>query len=258
MGSYFKGWSSLVLPNNAVQSNNTDSIEPFFGQVLDINYAGSPSEIGRIRVKIFRDDIGKDEASISTYAYPADMNMIKYPMPGELVSLTTGLTTFHVSGHVAIKLYYTELIASSLNITYNGNPYFLERKKRDSEEFTQQFEKRFENAMINPESIIENKTINVRKALKPFEGDMILQSRWGSGIRFGSTGFKSKNQWSIKGGLSGNPIMIISANRSSNNGLRVEDVNREDSVVYVCSRQALPLKLSTSRFVKTMHYIVSK
>lgn len=257
IGSYFKEWAALQSRVNPAVTGQ-DGVVPFFGQVLEVTYDSDKVEdIGKIKVKIFGQDTAKQEDAIASFAYPADKNIIKYPLPGELVLLSKGLTDYQSNGYVAVRLYYTSVITSAMNITYNANPYYLNSVGRDqsSVTFTGDFERRFEKSLVNNESIIENGTIKKRPELQPFEGDFILQSRWGSAIRFGSTGFREKNQWSNKGGLSGNPITIITVNRSTGTDTVVEDINKDDSSIYLCSTQIIPIQLATAKKLKSYAYV---
>lgn len=256
-GSYFKGWLSLQ-PAKGLLNPIRDSVVPLFGQVLDIIYESSdPESVGMIRVKVYNQSNSKSEDDIVTAATPADRNIIKYPVPGEIVLLKYGLTDKQSDGHIVSQLFYTTVMSSAASVNYNSNPYYMESIGRDTatETFTKEFEKRFEQKLINQESFIQNGKIISRPQLRPFEGDFIIQSRWGSTIRLGSTGFKEKNQWSKKGGLSGNPITIIRVNRSTVNGSVVENVDKDDSSLYMCSRQVIPVTLAVSKKLKSFAYV---
>lgn len=256
VGSYFKGWSSLN-PASTTLPPTTDSVEPLFGQVLEVIYESTNQDgVGLIRVKIYNQGTGKDEDGITSYAYPADRNIMKYPVPGEIVLLKHGVVDSQSDGHMIKALFYTTVLSSAGNITFNSNPYYLERVPRSdaSSTFTPEFEKRFESRLVNVESFIENGKVKSRPQLQPFEGDFIIQSRWGSTIRLGSTGFKEKNQWSKKGGLSGNPITIIRATRSNGEVTVVEDIDKDDSSIYMCSTQVIPVTLSVSAKMKSLAY----
>ena len=87
------------------------------------------------------------------------------------------------------------------------------------------------------------------KPLLPFAGDVIVEGRWGNSIRFGSTTSGSsfiKNNWSSNGD-SGEPITIIrngqSLDQLTDNGWTptVEDINKDDSSIYLTSNQEIPL-----------------
>jgi hypothetical protein len=88
------------------------------------------------------------------------------------------------------------------------------------------------------------------RTLQPFEGDIILQSRFGQSIRFGTTvpEQKKSNTWSNSGGTS-DPITIITNEQGRRPELSqfdtfVEDVNRDGSAIYMTSTQEINIDLS--------------
>ena len=95
--------------------------------------------------------------------------------------------------------------------------------------------------------------LNIRN-MQPFEGDIIHEGRWGQSIRFGSTvsGSIVPNPWS-KTGIDGDPITIL------NNGQheeqtepwvpQVEDINTDDSSVYLTSTQLIPIVPSSTSYL---------
>ena len=90
--------------------------------------------------------------------------------------------------------------------------------------------------------------------LLPFAGDIIYQGRFGNSIRLGSTArpqigkIQPKNNWS-KIGDPGSPITIIS-NGQNENGFEwvTENINTNDSSIYLTSTQNIPLTASIKRY----------
>ena len=88
------------------------------------------------------------------------------------------------------------------------------------------------------------------KPLLNYEGDIIVEGRFGNSIRFGATTDMNKNttknRWSNEGGV-GNPITIIrngqigSQEGQEENPLNalVEDIDGDASSIYLCSNQQL-------------------
>jgi len=78
------------------------------------------------------------------------------------------------------------------------------------------------------------------KPLRPFEGDNILEGRFGNNIRLGSTS-KPLNPWS-QNGENSDPIIIIrngqfnDVNDETFNP-NIEDINNDDSSIYLTSNQ---------------------
>jgi len=85
------------------------------------------------------------------------------------------------------------------------------------------------------------------KPLLPYEGDMILEGRFGNSIRFGSTNnsqeISNPNAWSNSGNT-GDPITIIRNGQSSNLDEKgwlptTERINEDASSIYLTSNQRL-------------------
>ena len=95
--------------------------------------------------------------------------------------------------------------------------------------------------------------INIRP-LRPYEGDVLVEGRWGNSIRFGSTVDNQKtlfpNYWSNMG-EKGNPITII--RNGQNPGTQspqdenprlpyihiIEDIQNDDATIALCSNQQI-------------------
>jgi hypothetical protein len=84
--------------------------------------------------------------------------------------------------------------------------------------------------------------------LLPFEGDRILEGRWGNSIRFGSTVTGSINTWSSTG-TNGDPITILrngQGNQTDEGWIpTIEDINNDDTSIYFTSTQKIPLEASS-------------
>jgi hypothetical protein len=85
----------------------------------------------------------------------------------------------------------------------------------------------------------------------PFEGDIIYEGRWGNSIRVGSTVKNTPNNWSTVG-TDGDPILIIrnGQGKQTNEGWvpTIEDINNDDSSIYVTSTQKIPLKAASTNY----------
>ena len=84
------------------------------------------------------------------------------------------------------------------------------------------------------------------KPLTKYEGDVIIEGRFGNSIRFGSTVVSGSfyNNWS-KDGINGDPIIIIRNGQPVNAGsvgfLPIEEnINRDKSSIYLTTTQKLP------------------
>jgi len=85
--------------------------------------------------------------------------------------------------------------------------------------------------------------------LLPFEGDKIIEGRWGNSIRFGSTVKNTLNTWSSIG-TNGDPITILrngQGNQTDEGWIpTIEDINNDDSSIYLTSTQKIPLESSST------------
>jgi len=87
--------------------------------------------------------------------------------------------------------------------------------------------------------------------LQPYEGDFILEGRWGNGIRFSGTA-PQKNNWSSVG-TQGDAITIIRNGQTDNankNGwnFTTEDINTDASSVYLTTTQKIPFQAASTNY----------
>jgi hypothetical protein len=226
-----------------------------------------PSDVTLVRVtKVFNDPEDKDNADIFKnqfpsnsgigaiefelvnnitnlsrgYAKPLFTNQKLYPLINEIVYVISGPTFTTSEDSNNRQLYYL----SSFN-AWNSphiNPIPITNDNGDiinSTELNNDFGKTFKiNANI--------------QSLIAFEGDHILEGRWGNSIRFGSTvpSSSTPNQWSING-ENGDPITIIrngQTSNESNEGILVdftlENVNTDPSSIYMTNNQQIPINVA--------------
>ena len=94
--------------------------------------------------------------------------------------------------------------------------------------------------------------LSIRNLL-PYEGDNIIQGRWGNTFRLGSTISNSviSNPWS-RSGKDGDPIIIIKNGQHEESTdpwvPQVEDINTDLSNIYLTSTQAIPIKVSSKNY----------
>jgi len=233
--SSFQSYISQGYTSNYIPSNNTNStqIGKVFGIVLDemtpskeaFEKAGGFAGIGAVYYldynssKILTDkDVDLNQCSI---AFPFDPNIKNYPLIGEVISLIDGPSSATQVLPSAGGKYYTGVVNVWNNPQINSPVVIPD----DDGTFS-------ENSDIRP--------------LQPFAGDFIIQSRRGSGLRFGTT-VKNRsylNEWSTIGS-NGDPITIlVNGYITTNTGSlspNVEEINKELSSIYMTSTQKLPL-----------------
>ena len=84
------------------------------------------------------------------------------------------------------------------------------------------------------------------RPLRPYEGDIMVEGRYGNSIRLGATTYNQlnhNNRWSNEGEV-GNPITIIRNGQIENKQEAsyehiIEDIDGDDSSIYLCSQQQL-------------------
>jgi hypothetical protein len=92
------------------------------------------------------------------------------------------------------------------------------------------------------------------RGVQTFEGDNIIEGRFGNSLRFGSTnkdGNIDLTPWSTNPSeLQNNPIVILSNEHNfkiSGSDMFVEDINKDGSSLYLTSQQFIPLNIGNVR-----------
>lgn len=279
--SIFKGLGQLYTPVVNVSSDQPNSSIVGLYLVLDVmlssadqkanfTYRG-PHDIGKIRIKPVHQTESRSDEEITTIAYPADKRSVSYPLPGELVFVFTGTSNqVNDQGKPDTTKYYQTTTTQNGSVTYNSLPNTGNKQTRTNDpistrsgtnpvtSFINNVIQKFNSKLKNKDSFIagnvnENNVLKVtvkeRPALQPFEGDVIHQGRFGQSIRFGSTNTKSNNLWSGEG-LSGAPIIVQRVQdgfKVSEVSNTVEDINNDNSSLYLCSTQKIEMRLSCSK-----------
>jgi len=259
--SFFKGLGELYTSAGKLSSQAGTAPNTGLAIVLDVELTegNSPADVGRIRIKPIGSSNREEDDKLAIYAYPADRRNISYPLPGEHVFIFAGISDNVKNNGVPIQtLFYSTNLTQNNSITYNSLPNVGDRITEPSTlskrviNFTQVLLKKFNSKLNSIDSFVKSYTnegveIKERPSLLPFEGDVVHQGRFGQSIRFGSTsGDSNDTPWS-KEGLSGNPITIIRVHDQIVNGditYVTEDINRDNSSIYLASTQNIPLKLS--------------
>ena len=182
------------------------------GTIFYRDYNESIGTIGRI------DDAFLNECKI---AKPLSSQIANYPVLGELINIIDLPSPATQISPSSTSPYYT-LINLWNSVQQNAQP------ANDTANLGITF--------------VENSNV---RSLLPFEGDYIVQGRQGGSIRFSSTTklHSDSNEWSSIGNED-SPITIIT------NGLKfdpkksyyVEQINKDDSSLYLTSTQQLPLQ----------------
>jgi hypothetical protein len=186
-------------------------------------------------------------------ARPLYSNNKKYPLVNEIVYIISQPDTNIFTFATSTTDYYLDIISlwnSNHHNAYPTTPNILPPSQQKDYIQTQAGSVR--RVTDQSTEIFLGKTFVERSnihPLLPFEGDVITEGRWGNSIRIGSTVADTSNNWSSVG-VNGDPIFIIRNGQGNQNEQgwipTVEDINNDESSIYLTSTQKIPLKASST------------
>jgi len=200
-------------------------------RVQEIIMSGSNDIIGTVKYNDIMDPKPLSTKQLPS-ARPLFYNFSQYPTVNEIVYiLVAPKNTFNDNG--TIKQYYLPPINIHGSPNHNALPNQL-----TEEEYIKRKETGLNGYFQERPNI---------KPLLPYEGDVMIEGRFGNSIRFGSTisGSHQINDWSVETSQSiGNPITIIRNGQTENNqdiktSHILEDINKDNSSIYLCSNQQI-------------------
>jgi len=209
-------------------------------------YSTSGLNVGMALIR-FKSDIQKTDAQLS-WANPIESNIQEYPLKNEMVLV------YQILG----QWFYTRKINITRKITQNSfwvlnKELSVETDKMRADKFSS-----VRRGMLPADTVdargevvdlgrdfVENRDL---LQLKHFPGDIILQGRFGNSIRFGSSMLVNDRilqspNLILRVGQSKKGKLVTSA--ASKNALIVEDINDDDTSIWMVSEQAVPIKLAT-------------
>lgn len=216
--------------------------------VGDVDYTG-PQDLGKIRYEILYSTLttSKSETAFEP-AYPIFTLVKQYPVVGEIVFIIPG-PTHKLNNRVSKKqFFYLPPYSVWGNSNHGAFPNMSELA-----DFLNKYSNRpgYSGANAYTPTFPLGYTFKEKlvRTLKPFEGDSVIQARFGQSIRFGSTvpDRKTQNTWS-NSGANGDPITIIlnEQKQIAAAGLDkfdpfVENINRDGSAIWLTSTQEISL-----------------
>lgn len=217
--------------------------------------AGEWSGIGTISFK----RIKGGTYNSSGFAKPYFPNFSNYPLRNELVYIFSLPSSNVQEGLNQENYYYITPINIWSNQHHNAIPNIISRKDTPESEQRDYIQTELgSNREISEESapldlgeyFTEKSNI---KPLKKFEGDVLIESRVGSSIRFGTTvqyNGKALSNWST-GSFNGQPITIIRNGQGRQGQVGFlpteENINNDNSSIYLTNGQQIPLEPSSTR-----------
>tara|TARA_R110000744_G_scaffold317624_2_gene424193 strand:- start:55 stop:1071 length:1017 start_codon:yes stop_codon:yes gene_type:complete len=208
---------------------------------------GGPESIGLIKYSIFNDVSPVGNTNNLNFAKPLFSSITQYPLLNELVYLVGAPSADYYFDNT-IMVYYLPPINIHSHPLHNAFPSTI--KKTNNNLTREEIEGGASKSNKNEYEIIYGKYFKEKeniRPLKPYEGDTILEGRYGNSIRFGSTVdnqmVTSPNRWSNEGEI-GNPITIIRNGQTENKPGKsyepiLEDIDEDNSSIYLCSNQQL-------------------
>jgi hypothetical protein len=170
-------------------------------------------------------------------ARPFANNLKSIPLVGELVLLVKTYNQYSSNTKTKDSWYYLQTLNIQSDINENRIPGISVPRPLKPVSSEKPAGKTFSRKVISP--------------LQPFEGDQFIEGRFGNSIRLGSTittipdkyYFKSPN-WT--GETNGDPILILANGQTNleNKQFVVEDINQDNSSLYLTSTQEIPLTFS--------------
>jgi len=194
-------------------------------------------------------------------AYPLTPNIKNYPLINEIVYLISLPNTLIGESNVSQRPYYINIVSLWNHPHHNAYPSVANEPSPPSQKDYIQTQAGSAKIVTNEaKQIFLGKTFyekpNIHPLL-PFEGDYIQEGRWGNSIRLGSTVAGSPsptitNNWS-EAGINGAPITIIRNGQGDRNKEGwvpiTEDINNDDSSIYLTSTQKIPLIASSTSYL---------
>ena len=241
-------------------SSNQDEIRKLQGSILSarvssINQEGTGND-GVISVEVLS-EVGSSTSNVIPNVLPLTPNLKNYPLINEVVMIVALANNNFTNNFNRLTYYYINPInlwnsqetnplpVPNQNVkSSTQNKGYLETEAGNPNKPNSQ-----ENTTFKPGTYFQERgTVN---PLYSFEGDYIIEGRFGNSIRLGNTVPNNianlNNNWSKTGSL-GDPITIISnglhSQTPSYNSL-TEDINSDKSSIYLTSTQQLPIEVSS-------------
>lgn len=169
-------------------------------------------------------------------AKPSNINMKQIPLVGEFVLVYKTFNQQATTNRWRETWYYVTSIDVQSSINSNLLPGLSNGDDQENIDNTESG-KTFKQKSISP--------------LQPFEGDLMIEGRFGNSIRFGSTITTYPERYYYKkpkyvGKADGDPIIMLSNGRvnPANKEFVVEDIDTDASSLYLTSTQNVDMAMS--------------
>jgi len=222
-----------------------DETHPALKEYKNLDIKKDSTVVGAVVVKNVGDTRTRDEQF--TIAYPYDKNFINLPVKNDLVEI------IHTSGYIFYKS-----IVPTVNPSETSNKTFLKEHRAHfdnlSPEPTSSTYKSISNTGISKSKGASpfndeeyGKHYNVDKKLhrlKLYEGDSLIESRFGQSIRF--SGYDNKDNKFYPSITIRNRENDLSKEEKKTGEFTLEDINRDGSIIILSSaKKILPFQPGT-------------
>ena len=190
--------------------------------------------IGVIKYELIGGAKRQDDTFNLPEAYPLNTSVKTFPLLNEIVILVSApdIGVISESGEKILqrqsnsRVYYSTIVNAWNLVNNNSSPSYYENQLNLGFEIEEQ--------KINP--------------LKPSPGDILIQGRLGQSIRF--TGYKHLNNPLVGSSNNGRPLTIIRNGQQKESDKQKfinEDINKDESSIYLASDHLVPLKPATKK-----------
>lgn len=203
------------------------------------------------------DNPGNQTLESLSFAKPLYSNISFLPLVNEIVYIIS-MPDPTVAENVSAgkQFYYFQTVNLWNNVHHNALPNTLANSSTNA----QNYESTEAGVEVQSDESINDINLGLTfqervgiRNLQPYEGDILIEGRWGNTIRFGSTVNDSipLNPWS-NNGVNGEPITIIKNGQTETNDdpwiPQVENINTDKSSIYLTSNQQIPIKGASTNY----------
>jgi hypothetical protein len=222
---------------------------------------GGWASLGFIKFSPVYQTSDPDSTTSLPFAKPISSNYSQFPLLEEIVLVISGPSTKLTSDPNAKDYFYISVFNFWNSTHHNGFPDLNNASKLPDavkKDYLTIAEGSIRKIRDNSSDLALGSTFKEKSNIRnivAYEGDVIMQGRFGQSIRFGSTVKKSPipNFWSAGGNETneGDPITII---RNGQNKALVgegwvpilEDINSDGASIYLCSGQEINIQLAST------------
>tara|TARA_R110001606_G_scaffold337098_1_gene485077 strand:+ start:977 stop:1978 length:1002 start_codon:yes stop_codon:yes gene_type:complete len=276
MSKNFPTLGNTSIASKTPTTSQVSKDKTFFARVIDVNIepssngqsifqtSGGWAYIGSIKFETLNRSSNQPGNTFpqGNVAIPLDTNIKKIPALNEIVLIYSAPSPkeLQAGDSDTVQYFYSTTTVwnrSHLNMLPSPNSSATQTKNTVSVEAAfDGIENTEEEIVVEPlpgKTFVEQSTI---RNLYPVEGDVLIEGRFGNSLRFSSTakisGSDTQSPWSTEGS-NGKPITILRNGQGSqdafNNWFPIyEDIQIDDSSIYLTSGQTIPTALASTNF----------